>query len=460
MTARGQVIIVGGGIAGLSAAYDLANAGIPHTLIEKQRRVGGVIETRQWEDCVMECGPDSFLSAKPEAMKLIQELGLAGDVIGSKDEERVTYIQRHGKLVRLPEGTTMFVPTRPSSMLASPLVGWGTKIRMGLEFFRGPETHPDRSVSEFVTDHFGRETLDYLAEPLLSGVYGGDPDQLSVASVLPRFVEMERTQGSLARTLMSARRSAKRSEPLFRTLKSGLGCLVDRLAAKANVVHGAAEAIERRESGFRVRVNGDWMDADHLVVACPAWAAGELLCDVAGGAKENVGRLASLLRMIPYTSSAIAQMVFRTSEFDGQRAGTGFLVPRTERKQLMACTFVGTKFPHRVPADKITLRCFFGGAGNDAVLSESDESLIAIARAELRNILGLTAKPIFTGVYRWPRAMAQYVVGHGARLKEIESHAAAVPGLHLAGNAYTGIGISDCIRMGRQAASSIISGPI
>src|SRR5262249_1411517 len=154
----------------------------------KQPRVGGVIETRQWDDCVLECGPDSFLSAKPEALALIKEVGLESEVIGSNDHQRVTYILKHGKLVRLPEGTTMFIPAKPGLVLASPLVGWGTKIRMGLELFRRPIDHPDRSVAEFVIDHFGQETLDYLAEPLLAGVYGGDPYQLSIASVLPRFV--------------------------------------------------------------------------------------------------------------------------------------------------------------------------------------------------------------------------------------------------------------------------------
>jgi oxygen-dependent protoporphyrinogen oxidase len=216
-------VIVGGGIAGLSAAYELAKSGVPHILIEKRSRLGGVIETRTWEGCVLECGPDSFISQKPAAMELIQELGMESEVIGSNDAERVTYILRHGRLVRLPEGTTMFVPTRPRTMLASPLVGWGTKLRMGMELLRRPANYPDRSVADFVVDHFGQETLDYLAEPLLAGVYGGDVRKLSMASVMPRFVEIERTQGSLGRALMKSRpHSSAPATPLFRTMKRGL----------------------------------------------------------------------------------------------------------------------------------------------------------------------------------------------------------------------------------------------
>jgi oxygen-dependent protoporphyrinogen oxidase len=448
-------VIIGGGIAGLSAAYELAKSGIPHLLIEKRPRLGGVIETRTWEGCVLECGPDSFISQKPEAMALIKELGMESEVIGSNDKDRVTYIQRHGSLVRLPEGTTMFVPTRAGPMLASPIVGWGTKIRMGLELLRRPVTNPDRSVADFVSDHFGQETLDYLAEPLLSGVYGGDVRKLSMASVMPRFVEMERTQGSLARALMKSRPQASGPPaPLFRTMKRGLGSLVEKLAGYANVIQGSVETVQQQPGGgFRVKVDNGWIEAGHVILACPAWAASQLV----GGID---GVLARGLEQTPYSSSAIVTLVYNAREFDGTRAGTGFLVPKVERRKLMACTFVGTKFPHRVPDDKLTLRCFFGSTGNETVLDETDERLTFFARDELKRIIGLTAAPIHTAVSRWSKAMAQYTVGHGERLKEIQSRTAAIPGLYLAGNAYTGIGIPDCIRMGREAAKKIASGTI
>ena len=447
----GQVVIVGGGIAGLSAAYELTKANVPHILVEQRPRLGGVIETRSWEGCILECGPDSFISQKPEAMALIKELGMESEVIGSNDKDRVTYIQRHGKLTRLPEGTQMFIPTKPGPMLSSPIVGWGTKIQMGIELFKRPVTHPDRSVADFVTDHFGQETLDYLAEPLLSGVYGGDVRKLSIASVMPRFVEIERTKGSLARAMMKSKPPQGPPAPLFRTLKRGLGSLTEKLAGYANVVQGKVEAIQQKpEGGFRVRVGSGWIEASDVILACPAWAASELV-----GTLDAT--LARGLEQTPYSSSAIVTLVYNAATFDGMKAGTGFLIPKVERRKLMACTFVATKFPHRAPEDKLTLRCFFGSTGNEGILEEPDERLTFFAKDELKRIIGLTAQPMHTSVSRWPRAMAQYTVGHAERLKEIQARAAAIPGLYLAGNAYSGIGIPDCIRTGREAAGKIAS---
>src|SRR5665213_1012296 len=259
-----RVLVIGGGISGLSAAYDLKRAGADCTILEKQARVGGVIETRVSEGCTLECGPDSFLSAKPAALALIKEVGLEGDVIGSNDHQRTTYIWKRGALVALPEGVMMIVPSRVMPMVKSPLLGWGTKIRMGLEYFRKPGESRDRSVAEFVVDHFGQETLDYLAEPLLSGVYGGDPAQLSVGSVLPRFLQMEAKYGSLVRGVLASKKDAKAKGgaagggSLFRTLKGGLGTLVDRLAAQVKVCQADVETIERAASGFRVRAGGHW----------------------------------------------------------------------------------------------------------------------------------------------------------------------------------------------------------
>jgi oxygen-dependent protoporphyrinogen oxidase len=438
-----HVVIVGGGISGLSAAYDLARAGIPHTLFEKQHRLGGVIQTLVENDCVLECGPDSFLAAKPDALALIKELGLEGEVIGSNDHQRTTHILKHGVLVPLPEGIMMIVPTKVMPMVRSNLLSWGTKIRMGFELLRRPKRYPDRSVAEFVVDHFGEETLDYLAEPLLSGVYGGDPRDLSAASVLPRFVDMETTKGSLGRAVMDAKRPPSTGS-LFKTLASGLGTI----ATYANIRHAAIDTIERRNGGFRVKAGGEWIEASNVIVATPAPAAASLLLGVDPA-------LATLLGAIPYSSSAVMSLIFDEAKFDGQRAGFGFLVPKRERDRLAACTFVGTKFAHRAPDDRILLRCFFGGTSDEAILSESDESLLTIAREELRRILGLTAAPLHTSISRWPKSMAQYNVGHSVRIADIKNRTAAIPGLHLAGNAYDGIGLPDCVRAGRQAAAGI-----
>ncbi len=454
-----SVAIVGAGISGLAAAYDLARAGVSATVFDKRPHAGGVIDTRITAGCTLECGPDSFLSAKPEAVALIEELGLGGDVIGSNDHQRTTYIVRHGRLVPLPEGVMMIVPSRVMPMVRTSLVGWGTKVRMGLEYFRKPGDGVDRSVADFVTDHFGAETLDYLAEPLLSGVYGGDPARLSVASVLPRFVALEKKYGSLVRGVLASRSSNARpgnaSPALFQTLKTGLGALVDALAARiqqgpVKIEFAGVETIEREASGFRVRADGDWMKADHVVLACPAWAAGQLMKGVDGALSELLGE-------IGYSSSVTVSLIYRAADFDGRKAGFGFLVPKKERARLAACTFVGTKFAYRVPDDKIVLRCFFGGIGDQAILNETDDTLVTLAREELQTILGLRAAPVTYEIARWPRSMAQYTVGHGPRIAEIRKRAAALGGIHLAGNAYEGIGISDCIRTGRAAAKAIIA---
>jgi len=444
-----RVLVIGGGISGLSAAYDLTRAGVDCTILEKQSRLGGVIETRLSEGCTLECGPDSFLSSKPAALALIKEVGLEGDVIGSNDHQRTTYIWKRGALVALPEGVMMIVPSRVMPMVKSPLLGWATKIRMGLEYFRRPGESHDRSVAEFVVDHFGQETLDYLAEPLLSGVYGGDPAQLSVGSVLPRFLEMEKKYGSLVRGVLASR-SKSGGGSLFRTLKGGLGTLVDRMAVGLKVCQADVETVERVGSGFRVRVGGSWMEADQVIVACPAWAAARVVAGLDA-------RLGELLGTIDYSSSVTLSLIYRAAEFDGKRAGFGFLVPQKERRRLAACTFVGTKFSYRVPEDRIVLRCFFGGINDAAVLDESDESLVGIAREELRRMLGATAAPLAHAIARWPRSMAQYTLGHSDRVAEIRIRAAAVAGLHLAGNAYEGIGIPDCINTGRAAAKAALT---
>ncbi|MGA3028135.1 MAG: protoporphyrinogen oxidase [Bryobacteraceae bacterium] len=452
MDAGRSALVVGGGISGLSAAYYLTRAGVPVTLVEKEPRLGGVMQTDSVEGCTLELGPDSFLAAKPWALDLIRDLDISAGVIASNDHLRKSYILRHGRLVPLPDGLMMVVPTRVLPLLASPLLGWGTKVRMGLEWFRRPRAMPaDRSVAEFLCDHYGQESVDYLGEPLLSGVYGGDPAELSVVSVLPRFAEMEARYGSLTRGVLTARGKGPRSSaPLFQSLKGGLASMADAIVraagARLTAIRGAVEALEQASDGWRVRVDGGWRSAGHVVLACRAYESAELLRPLAP-------ELAGLLSTIPYTSSMTLALGYRRADVNHPLNGFGFLVPKAERGLLLGCTWVGTKFPHRVPDDKAVLRCFMTGASLDL----GDAEVVSTARAEIRRIMGVDAEPIFASIARWPRSMAQYTVGHAARVERIERLAAGLGGLQLAGSAYHGIGIPDCIRGGKLAAEGIIT---
>jgi oxygen-dependent protoporphyrinogen oxidase len=451
-----SVGIIGGGISGLSTAYYLAKSGVAATVIEGRPRLGGVIQTEQAGGCVIEGGPDSFISMKPAAMELIRELGMADEVIGSNDHLRVTYVWKGGRLVPLPDGLQLMVPTKLMPLLTTRLLGWPTKLRMGMELFHPPGRHAeDQSVAQFVSAHYGAEAVDYLAEPLLSGIYGGSPSALSITSVLPRFVELEAKYGSLTKGVLAelkANKSEARKLPLFRTLKSGLAQLIAALAARienhVEVLHRRAVAVEHTGDGFRIGLEDGSLECAQLVLACEAHNAATLV-------RGLDGRLADLLAAIPYSSSMTVALGFPDSAFPKPLEGFGFLVPKCERRRLVACTWVGTKFPNRVPPGTTLLRCFLGGTDDAGVLSESDDAILVSVVGELHQIVGFRAAPAFSRIFRWPRSMAQYTVGHPQRLAEIQERAAAIPGLQLAGNAYTGIGIPDCIRMGKQAALSI-----
>ena len=458
-----RIAIIGGGIAGLSAAYELDlqrrdGADIDYVLYEASPRLGGVLQTEHVEGCLIEAGPDSFLTEKPWASDLCQELGIANEIIGSNDAARKTYILLNDRLVPLPDGLMFLVPTQILPTVLSPLFSAATKFRMAREWFypkhdlNNPTHGEDETVAALVERHYGREMVERLADPLLSGVYGGQANELRVRAVLPRFADMEAKYGSLGRAMIATRKKTTQNQnPIFSSLRGGMSTLVEAVAARLNPERLRTSIpiteIQRREYGWLVNTAAGGSSFDAVILATPTPAAAALI-------RHSAPELAQELAEIRYSSSITVGLVY--DDTVQLPEGFGFLVPRTENKRMLACTFVHNKFPHRAPENRTLLRCFLGGSQDEAALTLSNDEILETVRRELDEILNLTAEPLAARVYKWPSSMAQYQVGHLDRLDRIRNLLQETPRLTLAGNGYRGIGVPDCVRTGREAATQML----
>jgi oxygen-dependent protoporphyrinogen oxidase len=469
-----RIVIAGGGIAGLSAAYAAQEKGRqllspPQvTLLEAGPSLGGKIQTEREGGFVIEGGPDTFLATKPWAVALCKKLGLSSRLHGTNPDERNTYVLRNGRLHPLPDGLAMMVPTKFSPMLRTGLLSWTDKLRMGIDLVLPPrEQNGDESLGEFISRRLGRAAYENLIEPLMSGIYAGDGDQLSLQSTFPFLREMELKYGGLVRGALNLRIANEKARvqvgygnggsnrSVFLTPTTGLAEIVESLARAleaggARLLTGvsADRIVPPLTTGDPWKIycsNGENLLADGLVLATPAFVSAGLL-------QEFDPTLALELADIPYISTSTISLAYRQSDLPRRLDGYGYVIPRREGRQALACTWTSTKFPHRAPAGYALLRVFVGRAGQEDQIPWDETSLRQVAQEEIRLTLGIRAEPVLARVYLWEKAMPQYNLGHPARLERIASQLEHWPGLYLAGNGYLGIGIPDCIRSGEEAA--------
>ncbi len=462
----GRVVVVGGGIAGLAAAHRLLELSrerarpLELTLLEARDRLGGTIATEHAGGFLIEGGPDSFISEKPWALALSERLGLGDRLVGTDNRFRRTYVVRAGRLLPLPDGFQLLAPGRLWPFLASRLFSWPGKLRMAMDLVIPRRIgSDDESLGSFVRRRLGREALERVAQPLVAGIYTADPDSLSLAATMPRFLELERTQRSLLLALWRASRKDQGVSgarwSLFVTLAGGMEELVRALAGRLPPgslrLKERVVGLERNGALWRVALaGGSALLADAVIVAAEAHQAARILRPLDPG-------LAYLLESIPYASSATVTLAYRREAIAHPLDGFGFVVPRLERRPILACTFLSVKYPGRAPAGHALLRVFVGGALDEAILRETDERIVALVQAQLEELLGISGPPLLTRVHRYPASMAQYQVGHLETVAAIERRVGEHPGLALAGSAYRGVGISDCIRSGEEAASRLVT---
>jgi protoporphyrinogen/coproporphyrinogen III oxidase len=466
-----RVVVVGGGIAGLAAAHLLIelkkerSLDIEVVLLEASTRLGGIIGSERVGDFLVEAGPDSFITEKPWALRLCERLGLTSRLVSTQAAYQKIYIVHRGRLVPLPEGFFLLAPTRLRPFLQTGLFSWRGKLRMAAELFlpRGGN-NGDESLGSFVRRRFGTEALERVAQPLVGGIYASDPDKLSLTATMPRFKEMERARRSVILSMVSEQRRRARNREtgsgarwsLFVTLAGGMQELVDTITKRlpeggirlnspvTNVNHDNGKKTWRIALGS----NGS-LEAAAVILATPAFCAGEMLRDVSD-------EVADELKKITYASTATVNLAYPRQDFPRPLDSFGFVVPTIESRKIMACTFSSLKYPGRALEGYVLLRAFVGGSLQPQLFQDDDATMEKNVRDDLASLLGVTAPPVFSRIWRHPNSMPQYHVGHQARIQRIEAQLAKFPGLALAGSAYRGVGISDCVHTGEEAAERIV----
>jgi oxygen-dependent protoporphyrinogen oxidase len=449
-----MVIVIGAGITGLAAAYELSVRGVPFQVLEASPRAGGLIHTEHVDGFTVEAGPDSILAQKPAAIELCEALGLGPRLI-STTPPRTAFVLKKGRLHPLPSPSILGIPTTWRGIANYDLLSPLARARLAIETViprrsRRERSRDDESVGAFFRRRFGPAAVDLIAEPLLGGIHAGDIESLSIASLFPRLLDAEARRRSVIRAFRHIQR-ASASEGLFRSLGSGMGELVTaierRLAAGSIRYDSPVRDIVKDGAGWRVSAAGASVAARAVVVACPAHAASRLLAPIDEAA-------AALCAGVPYVSTASVALAWPRRAVQHPLAGSGFVVARAHNAlRITACTWVSSKWSGRTPAGAVLLRAFVGGAHDPGAVDLPDGQLVDVVSRELAGILGIEGAPILSRVYKWRMAGPQHNVGQIARVAEIESRLARHGGLFVAGSGFRSVGIPDCITDGRAAAA-------
>lgn len=454
-----RVVIVGGGVSGLTAAYRVLRAGVACVLLEATERTGGKLRSVRREDgFVLEVGADAILTRKPWALELAREIGAGDRIVPIRRYPVGTFVLHRGRPVPMPEGLQLLVPSKAWPFVRSPLFTARGKVRALAERWvpQRRET-TDESLASFVRRRLGQEMLETIAEPMLGGVYNGDAEQQSILATFPQFPAMEREHGSLMRGIKAAAANPreKSEEPPFFSFIGGTEELAEALHRKVESLGGEirkgveATRVVRTGERFAVRAEGgDEFGAGAVIVATPAAVAGRLLAEVAPGSSAGLGTLRQ-------TSIGTVYFAYRREQVGHALNGYGVVVPRTDGRPYDGMMWSASKWPHRAPEGFVLVRLFFGGPATRGVLAWSDAEVTQRLRAEVASALGVSGDPVWSDLYRWNDGYPQYDVGHIERVAAIR---AGLPrGVLVTGAAYGGVGVPDCVRQAGEAATAALA---